>query len=141
VKSNYELLFYPCMQAIIKPLQDLCSMNTLCVHGKGYIVSQLHQLYTTTSCAASTHLPAATTLPQLRRASVCLGSSRGSSSTTSLCGRLRPQRLYSHYAVCHRDIVSRPHRLYLNLTVHSDYLSPSRTGSTSTSPCTVATCL
>jgi hypothetical protein len=64
MKSNYELLFCPCMQAIIKSLQDLCSMNKLCVHGKGYIVSRLHRLHTTASCAASTHHPAAQALPQ-----------------------------------------------------------------------------
>jgi hypothetical protein len=68
VKSNYELLFCPCMQAIIKSLQDLCSMNKLCVHGKGYIVSRLHRLHTTASCAASTHHPAARALPQPCRA-------------------------------------------------------------------------
>jgi hypothetical protein len=68
VKSNYELLFCPCMQAIIKSLQDLCSMNKLCVHGKGYIVSRLHRLHTTASCVASTHTPAARALPQPCRA-------------------------------------------------------------------------
>jgi hypothetical protein len=85
VKSNYELLFCPCMQAIIKSLQDPCSINKLCVHGKGYIVSRLHRLYlnlvvrrdysspgrtgstSTLSCAASTRLSAAAALHRLRR--------------------------------------------------------------------------
>jgi hypothetical protein len=68
VKSNYELFFCLCMQAIIKSLQDICSMNKLCVHGKGYIVSRLHRLHTTASCAASTHRLAARALPQPCRA-------------------------------------------------------------------------
>jgi hypothetical protein len=46
----------------------------------------------TSPCAASTCLPAAAALPQLRRASGCLGSSRGSSSTTSRTPRVRVPR-------------------------------------------------
>jgi hypothetical protein len=38
-----------------------------------------------------------------------------------------------------RVLVSRPQWLYINFTVHPDYLSPGRTGSTSTSPCTAST--
>jgi hypothetical protein len=38
-----------------------------------------------------------------------------------------------------RVLVSRPQRLYINFAVHADYSSPSRTGSTSTSPCAMST--
>jgi hypothetical protein len=46
----------------------------------------------TTLCAASTRLPAAVALLQLRRASGCLDSSHGSSSTTSPTPRVRVPR-------------------------------------------------
>jgi hypothetical protein len=58
-----------------------------------YITFAVHRVYSspgrtgstsTSPCAASTCLPAAAALPQLRRASGCLGLSRGSSSTTRL---------------------------------------------------------
>jgi hypothetical protein len=38
-----------------------------------------------------------------------------------------------------RLLVIRPHGFYLNTAVRRDYSSPSRTGSTSTSPCAVST--
>jgi hypothetical protein len=38
-----------------------------------------------------------------------------------------------------RVLVSRSHRLYFNNTVHRDYSSPGRTGSTSTMPCAATT--
>jgi hypothetical protein len=38
-----------------------------------------------------------------------------------------------------RLLVTRPHRLYVNLAVRHDYSSPGRTGSTSASPCAAST--
>jgi hypothetical protein len=65
------------------------------------------QATSTSPCVASTCLPAAAALPQLRRASGCLGSSRGSLSTTSRTPRVRVPRHvvrlvvdYFDYAAC-----------------------------------------
>jgi hypothetical protein len=89
-------------------------------------------------------------LLRLRRASGCLGTSRGSSrrspSTTSPTLRVRVPRhiaqlvtrLVVNYSVC-RDFVLRPHWLYFNHAVRRDYLSHGNTGSTSTTPRAAAT--
>jgi hypothetical protein len=124
VKSNYELLFCPCMQAIIKSLQDLCSMNKLCVHGKGYIVSQLHRLHTTASCASYSS-PGGT----------------GSTSTLSCAATTRHPAARALRQPCHapRLLVTRVHGLYVNLIVRREYSSPDRSGSTSTTPYATAT--
>jgi hypothetical protein len=89
-------------------------------------------------------------LLRLRRASGCLGSSRGSlrhsSSTTSPTPRVQVPRhvarpvtqLIVDYSV-RRDFVLRPRWLYFNHTVRGDYLSRGNTGSTSSTPCTTTT--
>jgi hypothetical protein len=82
----------------------------------------------------------------LRRASGCLGTSRGtsrgSSSTTSTTPRVRvPQhvaRLVVDYSVC-RDFLLRPQWLYFSHAVRRDYLSRDNTGSTSSTPRAAAT--
>jgi hypothetical protein len=47
-----------------------------------------------------------------------------------------PYQLYFNYALCHRDIVLRSYRLYINFAVRRDYSSPGCIGSTSTLSCT-----
>jgi hypothetical protein len=92
-----------------------------------------------TRCAARRRLL------RLRRASGCLGTSRGSSrrssSTTSPPLRIRVPRhvarvvtrLVVDYSV-RRDFLLRPHRLYFNHAMRRDYLSRGNTGSTSSTP-------
>jgi hypothetical protein len=112
----------------------------------------------TSSCTASTrlHCPGCSDLHRLRRASGCLGTSRGSSrgssrrsssntpgssSTTSPTPRVRVPRhvarpvtrLIVDYSV-HRDFVLRPCWLYFSHAVRGDYLSRGNTGSTSSTP-------
>jgi hypothetical protein len=78
---------------------------------------------------------------RLRRTSGCLGTSRGSLSTSSPTSRVRVprhvarlvMRLVVDYSV-HSDFVLRPHWLYFSHTVCRDYLSCSNTGSTSSTP-------
>jgi hypothetical protein len=65
-------------------------------------------------------------LLRLRRASGCLGTSRGSSP------------LIVDYSM-HRDFVLWPHWLYFSQTVRGDYLSRGNTGSTSSVPRTATT--
>jgi hypothetical protein len=88
-------------------------------------------------------------LLRLRRASGCLGTSRGSSrsssrrssSTTSPTPRIRVprhvarpvMRLIVDYSV-RRDLVLRPRWLYFSHTVRGDYLSRGNTSSTSSTP-------
>jgi hypothetical protein len=84
-------------------------------------------------------------LLRLRRASGCLGMSRGSSpgssSTTSSTPRVwvprhvaRPvTRLIVDYSV-HRDFILRPRWLYFSHAVRRDYLSRGNTSSTSSMP-------
>jgi hypothetical protein len=86
----------------------------------------------------------------LRRASGCLGMSRGSScrssSTTSLTSCVRvPRRvarlvtwLVVDYSVS-RDFVLQPHWLYFSHAMRRDYLSRGNIGSTSTTPHAVTT--
>jgi hypothetical protein len=89
-------------------------------------------------------------LLRLRRASGCLGTSRGSlrrsSSTTSPMPRVRVPRhvarpvtrLIVDYCV-RRDFVLRPRWLYFTHTVRRDYLSRGNTGSTSSMSCAATT--
>jgi hypothetical protein len=85
-------------------------------------------------------------LLHLRRASGCLGTSRGSSSTTSPMPCVRVPRhiarlvtwLVVDYSV-RRDFVLRPHWLYFIHAVRCDYLSRENTGSTTSTPRAAAT--
>jgi hypothetical protein len=87
---------------------------------------------------------------RLRRASGCLGMSRGwsrrLSSTSSPTSRVRVPRhvarlvtrLVVDYSLC-RHFILRPHWLYFSHAVRRDYLSRGNTGSTSSMPRATAT--
>jgi hypothetical protein len=115
--------------------------------------------------SASARRAARRRLLRLRRASGCLGTSRGSTSTTSPTTRIRVPRHvawlvidYFAYAArpgasarratrlaarrrlrVRRDFVLRPHWLYFSHMVHRDYLSRGNTGSTSGTSCATVT--
>jgi hypothetical protein len=85
-------------------------------------------------------------LLHLRHTSRCLGTSRGSLSTTSLTPLIRVPRhvawlgtwLVVDYSVRH-NFVLWPHWLYFSHVVHRDYLSRGNTGFTSSTPRAAAT--
>jgi hypothetical protein len=96
----------------------------------------------TTPCATTNRLPIATALPQLRRASGCLGSSRGSSSTTMSTLSIRLPRLLAWLVVDYYAYVAHPgasapraarHRL-LRLCRAPGCLGSSHGSSSTTSP-------
>jgi hypothetical protein len=96
-------------------------------------------------CVVTTHLATATDILRLRRAFGCLGTSRGSSSTTLPTPRVRVPRHLARlvtplvdYSVC-RDFILRPHWLYFSYAVRHDYLSRGNTGSTLSTSRAVAT--
>jgi hypothetical protein len=103
-----------------------------------------------TSAPHAAHHAARCQLLCLRRASGCLGTSRGSSLCSSSTTLPTPcvwvprhvarlvMRLVDDYSMC-RDFVLRPHWLYFSHTMRRDYLSRGNTGSTSSTPRAAAT--
>jgi hypothetical protein len=64
---------------------------------------------------------------------------RPTASTQVRLHRLPVAQALPQHCYAPRLLVIRPHGLYLNTVVRCDYSSPSRTGSTSTSPCAAST--
>jgi hypothetical protein len=149
VQARRRLLRLRCTSACLGTLRGSSSTTSLTsrVRVPRHVASLVVDYFAyVVRLGASAHRAARRRLLRLRRASECLGTSRGLSSTTSPTLRVRVPRhvvrLVTRHVVDYsvrRDFVLWPHWLYFSHAMRHDYLSRGNTGSTSSTPRAAAT--